>query len=405
MGLSTEFKVLDASGDLLRVGQSERLLHGFLEAAPDAVVVIDQDGNIVRVNAQTENLFGYRREELLRQPVEVLLPERFRTRHVERRAAYVANPRPRSMGNSVELLGLRKDGREFPVDISLSPLMTNAGLLVVSAIRDMTNYRRLEDELRRPAVDLEEADRCKDQFLKTLAHELRSPLATIAQWAQVLHAPDTTAAAREAAVDVLRRQTGHMLRLVEDLSHLSRIRSGELTFRMEMADVAEVVQRATEISQPSIQERTHFLQVRLPPESLQVRGDPARLVQVFANLLTNAARYTLEGGHIALSVAREGTSAIVRVSDDGIGIPKEMLSRVFDLFTRLESGKKASAVGLGIGLALVQRIVVAHGGTVEAFSEGEGQGSEFIVHLPLAAATGRPFSALHSQARESGRET
>ncbi len=362
---------------------AERILHTFLEAAPDAVVIVDHDGTMVQVNAQTERLFGYARAALLGQPIEMLLPERFRARHVEHRQAYLADPRPRSMGNHFELLGLRKDGQEFPVDVSLSPLPGSGERLVASAIRDMTAYRRLEAELRRQAADLEDADRFKDQFLTTLAHELRSPLAAIAQSTEVLSQADTTADARDRALRVVQRQTRHMLRLVGELGDLSRIRRGEVTVRMEPTDLAQVVHQAVESSQPLIEERRQSLQIQLPPGTVWVRGNATRLVQVVANLLTNAARYTPESGRIALSVACEGALAVVRVKDSGIGIPKEMLTRVFELFTRLESGKQASDHGLGIGLALVRQLVETHGGGVEALSQGAGQGSEFVVRLPL----------------------
>jgi protein-histidine pros-kinase len=397
---STVSKILKVTADnaLLQVAQMERLLRGFLEAAPDAVVIIDQDGTIVQVNAQTEKLFGYAREELLGQPVEILLPQRFRARHIEHRRAYFTDPRPRSMGNYLELIGLRKDGREFPVDVSLSPMPADAGRLVASAIRDMTAYRRLEEKLRQQAAALREADRRKDQFLATLAHELRSPLTAIAQSAELVCRPHTPSDLQEWAVCSVQRQTRYMLRLVEDLWDLARVRRDEVTLRIEPTNLDEVVRQATEISRPVIEERKHSLQVHLPRKPLRVPGDATRLVQVFCNLLGNAARYTPKEGHIRLSAVREGNVAVLRVRDDGVGISREMLTRVLELFTQLESGKKASAGGLGIGLALVRRLVEMHGGSVEAFSEGEGQGSEFVVRLPLIVDS----VAKHSKAQFPG---
>jgi PAS domain S-box-containing protein len=386
MFATTETKVLNgyANKVLLSAEQAEHLLHGFLDAASDAMVVVDEDGTLVLLNAQTEKLFGYRREELLGQPIEMLVPERFRTWHGDRCRAYFTNPQPRSMGTSLELLALHKDGREFPVDVSFSPLPTESGLFVASAFRAMTHYRCLEEELRRRAAELEEADRCTDQFLKTLAHELRSPLATLALWVEVMRRPGVATAMRERAVGVLQRQISHMLRLVDDLQDVTQIRTGEVTLRSERTNLTEIVHQAAEISQSLIEKRRHSFHLLLPPEPLHVWGDATRLVQVLVNLLVNAARYTPVGGHIALSVSREGAVAVIRVKDDGVGIPRDMLTRVFDLFTRLESGKKFSADGLGIGLALIRRLVEAHGGSVQAFSEGEGQGSEFVVRLPLS---------------------
>jgi len=363
--------------------QPERLFHGFLEAAPDAVVIIDGDGVIVQVNSQAERLFGYPRAELLGRPVEVLMPERFRGPHVAHRQAYYDDMRPRPMGRGLDLIGLRKDGREFPIDISLSPLTNDAGVLMVSAIRDMTGYRRLEDELRARTRELEEADRQKDHFLSAVAHELRNPLSALAYMAQMLRFPQIDAAARQKASDVIERQTAHMARLVEDLLDLERVRRGKITLRRESIDLRTVVPSAVEFSRSLIETHKHHLEVAPSAEPLWVSGDPTRLTQVVSNLLTNAAKYTPEGGHIRLTAAREDGVAVVRVRDSGTGIPQEMLSRVFDLFTQIGAAGDDRAGGLGIGLCLVQRLVELHGGTVAAFSEGLGQGSEFVVSLPL----------------------
>lgn len=365
------------------VGQHERLFHGFLEAAPDAVVIVDGHGMIVQVNSQTEKLFGHRRDELVGRPLEILMPERFRTGHVVQTRAYTADPHPRSMGRGLALFGLRKNGDEFPIDVSISPLPPERGLLVASTIRDMTSQRRLEDELRQRTRELEETDRQKDNFLAAVVHELRSPLAVMNLVAPILRIPQAAASVREETLGRLERQTAHMARLVEDLLDLSQVRSGTVTLRCEVIDLRTVLANAVEMGNPLVESRKQRLEVSQFIRPFWVSGDPSRLVQVVTNLLTNAARYTPEGGHIWLSAASEGETVAIRIRDDGVGIPKDMLTRVFDLFAQVAPGGDASARGLGIGLDLVRRLVALHHGTVEVASDGSGRGSEFIVRLPL----------------------
>lgn len=366
----------------LPAGQPEHHFHGFLETAPDAVVIIDGNGVIALVNSQTEQLFGYGRAELLGRPLEMLMPERYRGSHFAQTRAYTADPRARPMGSGLDLFGMRKDGSEFPIDVSISPLPPQKEIFIASTIRDMTSHRRLEEELRQRTRELEEADRQKDNFLSTVAHELRSPLTVLSLAVQFLRLPQADPKLHEQTLSRLERQTAYMARLIEDLLDLTRVRCGTFTLRREVVDLRSVFVTAAETAQPLIESREHRLELTPFPEPLWVIGDPARLIEVVSNLLNNAATYTPKGGRIWLSAAKEGQTVTVRIRDDGMGIPKEMLSRVFELFARAAPAEDSSA-GLGIGLALVRRLVELHGGTVEATSDGPGKGSEFIVRLPL----------------------
>ena len=244
--------------------------NSFLEAAPDAVVIVDHDGRIVRVNGQTEKMFGYGREELLGQQVEILLPERLRGVHRIQREGFVASPSTRPMGLSKELRGRRRDGGEFPVEISLSPIPSTEGIRVASIIRDVTDRKRMERELR-------DADRRKDEFLATLGHELRNPLAPIRNAVHILGMQGLKEAAARTAREVIVRQVAVMARLIDDLLDASRINSNKLDIHKRRIDLAEVLERAVKSSGPLIQQCGHELTVCPPPRPVLLDADPVRL--------------------------------------------------------------------------------------------------------------------------------
>jgi PAS domain S-box-containing protein len=264
------------------------------------------------------------------------------------------------------------------------------GLATVS--QDVTERRRLEDALRKLAADLSEADRRKDEFLATLAHELRNPLAPIRNALQIIGlAPER--AAREQARALMERQLAQMVRLVDDLLDVSRITRGKLELRKEQVQLSAAVSSAVETSRPLIDHMGHELTVTLPGQTLIVDADLTRLAQVFSNLLNNSAKYTDRGGHIWLTVERQGSDAVVSVKDTGIGIAADQLPRLFQMFSQAERSLERSQGGLGIGLTLVQRLVEMHGGRVEARSEGLGKGAEFVVRLPLVVGATGPHAA------------
>jgi signal transduction histidine kinase len=261
---------------------------------------------------------------------------------------------------------------------------------------DDTDLAVAEDLAHRAAVAIEnarlyqavrEADRRKDEFLALLGHELRNPLAPIRNALNVLKLPGADAAITGRAQAMMERQVEHLVRLVDDLLDVSRIMRGKVELRREPVELATVVARAVETSQPVVDAEGHQLTVALPPEPLWVDGDLVRLAQVVSNLLNNAAKYTERGGQILLTAGREGSEAVLRVRDTGVGIAPELLPRLFDMFFQAERRTRESQGGLGIGLSLVRGLVELHGGSVEAHSAGPGQGSEFVVRLPLLART------------------
>ena len=248
--------------------------------------------------------------------------------------------------------------------------------LILLAVEDVSVLRERADELA-------EADRRKDEFLATLAHELRNPLAPICNAVQFLGMEGLKESDMRTAGDVISRQVRVMVRLVDDLLDMSRMSRNSLDLRKQRVELASVVESAVESSRPLIQQCGHELTVSLPPEPVYLDADPIRLAQVFLNLLNNAAKYTKRGGHIWLNVERQESNAVISVRDNGIGIPDDMLARIFDMFTQVDRSLERSQGGLGIGLTLVRRLVEMHLGSIEARSNGPDNGSEFVIRLPV----------------------
>jgi PAS domain S-box-containing protein len=253
--------------------------------------------------------------------------------------------------------------------------------------QDVTERRRLEDDLRRLASDLSEADRRKNEFLAILAHELRNPLASISSAARVLRVGGRDTDALRLASETLERQVGQMARLVDDLLDMSRITRGRIELRKHRIELATVLHQAVEAVRAQYETMHQELTVTLPSRALYLDADPARLAQVVGNLLNNASKFTDRGGQVWLSVDEAPGEAVIRVRDTGIGIAAEHLPRLFDMFAQVDTSLERSRDGLGIGLTLVKTLVEMHGGRVEAHSGGPGRGSEFVVRLPTVAGS------------------
>jgi two-component system, chemotaxis family, CheB/CheR fusion protein len=369
--------------DLRSRFEAQALLATIVATSEDAIISKDLEGVITSWNLGAQRLFGYTAQEAIGRPVTMLMaPERhheafdilLRIRRGERLEHY-------------ETERVRKDGTRVQVSLSVSPLITADGQIIGASkiARDITAPKLAEQALR-------EADRRKDEFLATLAHELRNPLAPIRNSLHLLELSGNTSSAVEYVRAMMERQVNHMVRMVDDLMEVSRITRGKIELRRERVDLDSVIRSAIETSQPWFDAAGHRLDLSIPAEPLVLDADPVRLAQVFANLLNNAAKYTEQPGTIRVAARREDGGVTVSVRDSGIGIPAEMLPRVFEMFAQIDSARGRSQGGLGIGLTLVRKLVDMHGGTVSAHSEGPGTGSEFVVRLPLTdgAAAKRP---------------
>ena len=260
---------------------------------------------------------------------------------------------------------------------------TNEPIAYATVSQDVTQRKRMEDDLRKLATDLSEADRRKNEFLATLAHELRNPLAPMSNMVEVLKRADGDRDVLKRARDTVERQLGQLVRLVDDLLDLNRITHDRLELRQKKTDLSSIIQQAVETAKPLVDAADHDLRVVIPEEPIYLNADSARLAQVFGNLLNNSCKYTGAKGTISITATPTDGEVLVSVKDTGTGIPKNKLASVFDMFTQVDRSSEGSQGGLGIGLTLVKRLVEMHGGSVEAKSEGEGQGSEFVVRLPL----------------------
>jgi PAS domain S-box-containing protein len=289
-------------------------------------------------------------------------------------------------GEEARLEGLHRGADDYLV----KPFSARELLGRVAAMLQSDDIRRRALEaLRQSREALREADRRKDEFLATLSHELRNPLAPLANGLHVLRLKGDDVAAIGPLREIMERQLHHLVRLVDDLLEMSRITRGTFELRRERVALATLVRNAVETSEPHVRAGRHRLDLDLPDEPLWLEGDPVRLAQIVSNLLNNAAKYTDDGGSITLAAAREGDHAVIRVRDNGCGIAPDALSRIFEMFSRESPAGGRAQSGLGIGLTLARRLAEMHGGTIEARSEGLGRGAEFVVRLPLAEATER----------------
>jgi PAS domain S-box-containing protein len=364
------------------VRRAREQLELVVDSTPAFIARYDRERRLVWANKSYAARFGKQPEQLAGIPFVDL---------VGKQAAQAFDPYfIRVLGGEsiqVELEVPYADAPRF-VQVIAAPTRDASGAVdgAVAVLTDLTHRRLLERERERALCELQEADRRKDEFLGMLAHELRNPLAPILNGVEVLEriGPGQEALARQYHT-IIAQQAQHMKRLLDDLLDVSRVSQGKIHLHKERVDLNALLQQAVEAAGPSVVEKRHALSLTLAPRPLALEADPTRLVQVFANLINNAAKYTDAGGHLTVTSAAEDGEAVVSVRDDGVGMTPELLTRAFDLFVQETRSLDRAQGGLGIGLTLVRTLVKMHGGSVRAFSEGPGRGSELVVRLPLGA--------------------
>jgi two-component system CheB/CheR fusion protein len=371
-----------------RVRESEERYRTLVEQVKEhAIFGTDIEGRATTWNEGVRRVLGFEEAEFVGKDIEeeIFTPQDIQSGVAKRELGNAA-----AMGSaSDDRWMMRKDGTRFWAAGITTARRDDHGQLIgfTKVMRDMTAQKTLEDELRQVATELSDANRRKDEFLATLAHELRNPLAPMRNMLEIMKRTDDDRDLLQQVRDTMERQLGQLVRLVDDLLDVSRISRGKIDLKCERVELAAIVYQAVEASRPMAANSKHNVSVTVPPHPIYVYGDPIRLAQVVGNLLNNACKFTDAGGQIWLTVEQDADQAVIRVRDTGIGLAGDELRRIFEMFAQVDKSLERARDGLGLGLALVKKLVELHDGAVEATSPGLGMGSEFVVRLPVASGS------------------
>ncbi|MTW03311.1 PAS domain-containing sensor histidine kinase [Pseudoduganella ginsengisoli] len=358
-----------------------------LESTPDAIVMANAAGRVVLATSRAYAMFGYEPGQLRGQPLENLMPVRFRNAHARHRDHYFAQPQSRQMGAGRHLFGLRKNGEEFPIEISLSPIKTEEGTLIMSAIRDITERKNIEQALYEKNLALAQANQAKDRFLASMSHELRTPLNAILGFTGTLLMclPGPLTDEQERQLRTIQGSARQLLVLINDLLDLTKIASGKVELQLQPVGCHALLAELLAEFRPQAQRKGLALDYMAPDRDLTVHGDRRALLQILGHLVGNAIKFTEHGTVqviLARSEIRGRAFAAISVSDTGAGISPDMQGRLFEAFSQLGSGERQQAEGAGLGLHLCQKLAKLLDGEIQ-FESRHGEGSVFTLAVPL----------------------
>jgi PAS domain S-box-containing protein len=391
--LPTDFRKAGrtSGGVLLAEAAVDARSYALLEAAPDAIIEVDRQGRIVLLNQVAEKLFGYSRDELLGASVDLLLPESVRGLHAMHRAGYASHPTTRPMGQRMQLSAQCRDGSELPVEISLSPVVAGDSFTVMAIIRDVSERRRFDQQIRRAHEELEarnreveNANQLKSEFLASVSHELRTPLHTIIGFTELLEEERQGAlnTAQKRFVGHVHRDSIHLLELINDILDLSKIEANKMELRMESFDAYEAVREVLQSSAPTAEAKGLALEDRMQ-KPVHILADRVRFREIVTNLLSNAVKFTPKGGRVWAELSPLSTgNAAISISDTGVGIDRQDQEVIFERFRQVGPASSGVREGTGLGLAIARRLAEMHGGSLTVESE-PGRGSKFIFTIPL----------------------